>query len=114
LTAEFIENSVVVSGQPIRSLRVVSSSGGNVEKLANLHNRLQEPAMRLCPQVAQLYHRLRAMGPAGCLMSGSGSSLFALCHDQREAERIAADLLSGLPPESELAGTRVFQIRSCS
>ena len=88
---------------------------GNVEKLGQcLHNRLQEAAMKLCLPVAKLYQRLRDLGAAGCLMCGSGSCLFALCRDEREAERVAADLLSGLPSDSELARTRVFQTRSCS
>ncbi len=104
------------SKSEIRNPRLVleALAEGNVEKLGqNLHNRLQGPAMRLCPQVAEWYQRLRAMGAAGCLLSGSGSSLFALCRDEREAERVANDLLSGLPSESELARPRVFRLRSC-
>jgi 4-diphosphocytidyl-2-C-methyl-D-erythritol kinase len=88
---------------------------GNVEKLGqSLHNRLQAPAVKLCPIVAELLQRLRAAGVAGSLMSGSGSALFALCRDKREAERVAADLLSGLPSDAELARTRVFVTRSYS
>ena len=88
---------------------------GNVEKLGqHLHNRLQAPAVKLCPAVAELLQRLRATGVAGSLMSGSGSALFALCRDNREAERVAADLFSGLPPDAELARTRVFVTRSYS
>lgn len=91
---------------------------GNVEKLGqNLHNRLQEAAMRLSPAVADLHTRLKATGAAGCLMSGSGSCLFALCRDDREAERVIAQiahLLGGFTPGSELARTRVFKTRSCS
>lgn len=88
---------------------------GNVEKLGQrLHNRLQAPAVKLCPAVAELLQRLRATGVAGSLMSGSGSALFALCRDNREAGRVAADLLSGLPPDAELARTRVFVTRSYS
>ena len=68
--------------------------------------------MRLCPMVADLLERMRSLGAAGCLMSGSGSCLFALCRDGREAERVATNLLSGLPLDSELARTRVFITRS--
>ena len=32
--------------------------------------------------------RLHEFNPAGCLMSGSGSNLFALCRDKADAERI--------------------------
>ncbi len=87
---------------------------GDVEKLARaLHNRLQAPAMRICPPVAQVYQRLQASGAAGWLMSGSGSCLFALCRDEREARQVVDDLSSGWPPGDELARTRVFHIRSC-
>jgi 4-diphosphocytidyl-2-C-methyl-D-erythritol kinase len=87
---------------------------GDVQKLGgSLHNRLQEPAMKLCPPVASLYRQLMAERTAGCLMSGSGSSLFALCRDDREAARVIDDLRRGWPPGNELEKTRVFHVRSC-
>lgn len=74
-------------------------ASGDVEALGrSLRNRLQEPAMKLCPPVAELYRRMQATDVAGCLMSGSGSCLFALCRDQREAERVIDDLRCGWPP----------------
>src|SRR5205823_12032314 len=75
-----------------------------------LHNRLQEPAERLQPELAGWLARLRALGPAGCLMSGSASALFALCRDRREAARLAREFRAGLPTDS---GVRVFVVRSC-
>ncbi len=87
---------------------------GDIEKLArSLHNRLQEPAMRICPPVERIYRRMQKTGAAGCLMTGSGSCLFALCRDDREAKQVAHHLLSGWPPDDELARTRVFHVRSC-
>lgn len=87
---------------------------GNLETLGRcLHNRLQEPAVRLCPAVADLLTRFQALGVAGSMMSGSGSCVFALCRDPREAQQVAVQLLGGLPPDSELARTRVFVTRSC-
>jgi len=87
---------------------------GDVEKLGrHLHNRLQEPALRLCPPIENLIRRLQSSGAAGCLMTGSGSCLFAVCQDNREAERIVDDLLGGQPPDDVLARTRVFTVRSC-
>ncbi|HZT78979.1 MAG TPA: 4-(cytidine 5'-diphospho)-2-C-methyl-D-erythritol kinase [Gemmataceae bacterium] len=84
---------------------------GNVEEVGRrLHNRLQEPAERLCPEVARLHARLRALGPAGALMSGSGSSLFALCRGRAEALRIARASWSG---PAEEARPRVTVVRSC-
>jgi 4-diphosphocytidyl-2-C-methyl-D-erythritol kinase len=76
----------------------------------SLHNRLQEPAERLRPELADLLARLKSLGPAGCLMSGSGSTLFALCRDCREAARIGREFRQGLPADS---GVRVFVVRSC-
>jgi stage V sporulation protein G len=45
---------------------------------------LQEPAERLCPEVNDLRGRLAALKPAGQLMSGSGTSVFAVCRDSGE------------------------------
>jgi 4-diphosphocytidyl-2-C-methyl-D-erythritol kinase len=88
---------------------------GDVEALGRLlHNRLQEPAARVAPMMARLGHRLGSLGAAGWLMTGSGSCLFALCRDEREAARVAHDLRSGWPSHDELARTRVFTVKSCS
>lgn len=84
---------------------------GDIEEIGRrLHNRLQPVAERLCPEVAALCNRLEELTPAGQLMSGSGTSLFALCRDQHEAMRIARALRQatwpGRPPD-------VFVVRSC-
>lgn len=87
---------------------------GDIETLAScLHNRLQETAMRLCPAIAELHRRLQASDALACLMSGSGSSLFALCRSEGEAKQVADDLLSGRPSHDELARTRVDLVQSC-
>jgi 4-diphosphocytidyl-2-C-methyl-D-erythritol kinase len=86
-------------------------AAGDVEEVGRrLHNRLQAPAERLCPEVAALRHRLEELRPAGVLMSGSGSSLFALCRDPGEAQRVGRGLSDG--PE-EGSSPRVFIVRSC-
>ncbi len=76
----------------------------------NLYNRLEEPAMRLCPEVAGWRERLARLRPAGARMSGSGSTLFALANDAAEALRLARALAS-----QQEAGcqARVFVVRSC-
>src|SRR5262245_30799876 len=85
---------------------------GDVEKIARcLHNRLEGPAMRLSPPVAEWLRRLRNTPAAGCLMSGSGSSLFALCRDGGEALRVADAIRTAAG--NEFARTRVFLVRSC-
>ncbi len=84
---------------------------GDVEEIGRrLHNRLQPVAERLCPALVPLLAQLASVGPAGQAMSGSGTSLFALCRDAREAFRIARGLRirskEGMDP-------RVFIVRSC-
>jgi 4-diphosphocytidyl-2-C-methyl-D-erythritol kinase len=87
-------------------------SAGDVEEIGRrLHNRLQAPAERLCPAVAALQARLASLHPAGAMMSGSGSSLFAMCRDRNEALRIAHALDDG-PEEGQRP--RVYLVRSCS
>jgi 4-diphosphocytidyl-2-C-methyl-D-erythritol kinase len=95
------------SGEPVRHAAAV----GGVEKLGRLlHNRLQPAAEKLCPAVASLLERLARLGPAGQTMSGSGSTVFALCRDPEEALTIARALNSERDVPS---GTRVSVVRSC-
>jgi len=85
--------------------------GGDVREIGSrLHNRLQEAARALRPEVGDYLGRLAALGPAGRLMSGSGSTLFALCQDRRDAARIARELRHGAPEK----GRRVYLVRSCA
>jgi 4-diphosphocytidyl-2-C-methyl-D-erythritol kinase len=85
---------------------------GDVEALGRaLHNRLQEPAFELAPAVAEWHRRLRAMGTAGCLVSGSGSCLFALCRSPAEARQVHDDLSRGWPSPG-VSPTRTFLVRS--
>jgi 4-diphosphocytidyl-2-C-methyl-D-erythritol kinase len=85
---------------------------GSPEEIGrHLHNRLQEPAERLCPEVAAIRQRLAALNLAGCLMSGSGSSLFALGRDRTEALRLAGALRRD-PGGPRIAS--VHLVRSCS
>jgi 4-diphosphocytidyl-2-C-methyl-D-erythritol kinase len=87
-------------------------AGGDVGEVGRrLHNRLQEAAQALRPEVADHLARLKALGPAGQLMSGSGSTLFALCQDRRDAARIARELCHGAP---EKGRGGVYLVRSCA
>jgi 4-diphosphocytidyl-2-C-methyl-D-erythritol kinase len=85
--------------------------GDVAETGRRLHNRLQPVAETLCPAVAAYQARLAEFKTAGYLMSGSGSSLFALCRDYREAQALAGGLLDR--PEERM-NSRVFIVRSCS
>jgi 4-diphosphocytidyl-2-C-methyl-D-erythritol kinase len=96
-----------LAGAPVRR----AAAAGDVEELGrHLHNRLQPAAERLSPAVAALRQRLAGLGPAGQLMTGSGSTVFALCRHPAEALRIARALRS-VPEEG--SGARVRVVRSC-
>ncbi|HXD87016.1 MAG TPA: 4-(cytidine 5'-diphospho)-2-C-methyl-D-erythritol kinase [Urbifossiella sp.] len=78
---------------------------------AALVNRLQAAAFHLAPVVETVYRRLVGLNPAGCLMSGSGSAVFALCRDAHEAERVAAAVRATRPtnqPESRVMVVRTL------
>jgi 4-diphosphocytidyl-2-C-methyl-D-erythritol kinase len=110
-TAEVYRN-LTAPAQPLSGDEMKAAvRAGDVAAIGRfLHNRLQEPAERLRPELADWLDRLTKLEPAGCLMSGSGSTLFALCRDRREAARIAREFRAGLPNDS---GVRVFEVRSC-
>ncbi len=59
----------------------------------SLHNRLQPPAERCLPLVGelrQLFAQAASQGLClGSLMSGSGSSYFAVCRSQQETQQLA-------------------------
>ncbi len=85
---------------------------GDAERLgAALHNRLQEPAFAISPVVERTVRRLAALGPAGCLMSGSGSAAFALCRSRAEAGRVAAAMRETLYPAGE-EPARILVVRT--
>jgi 4-diphosphocytidyl-2-C-methyl-D-erythritol kinase len=91
-------------------------AAGDVERIARgMFNRLEEAASKLCPPAAEWLRRLRQTEAAGCLLSGSGSCVFALCRDGREALRVADAIRStaASPGVNEFARTRVFLVRSC-
>jgi 4-diphosphocytidyl-2-C-methyl-D-erythritol kinase len=89
---------------------------GQVEEVGRrLHNRLQETALRLQPQLAGLLQRLAALGSAGNLMSGSGTSVFVLCRGPEEAQGLFRQL-SADSPLGAWNGERLklFLVQSCS
>jgi 4-diphosphocytidyl-2-C-methyl-D-erythritol kinase len=110
-TAE-VFRGVTVPAEPRSGLAVrEAATAGDVSELGRqLHNRLQPAAERLCPDVSGLVARLAGLGPAGQLMTGSGSTVFALCRDPGEASTLARALNSA---RDELGGARVSVVRSC-
>jgi 4-diphosphocytidyl-2-C-methyl-D-erythritol kinase len=96
-----------LSGMEVRD----AARAGDVEELGRrLYNRLQPVAQRLCPAVASAVERLARLGPAGQVMSGSGSTVFALCRDAGEALRIARTLSRAQEAQDS---ERVYIVRSC-
>lgn len=68
-------------------------SQGRLDAAAGLfHNALQEPAERLCSDVARLKTAFARQPFAGHMMSGSGTSYFGLCRSRRQAQQLAARL----------------------
>jgi 4-diphosphocytidyl-2-C-methyl-D-erythritol kinase len=60
-------------------------------------NTLEAPVFRLQPSLAELKAELSKAGLGGVLMSGSGSTLFGLAQDAKEAKAIAAKLSRRFP-----------------
>lgn len=80
-------------GNPIREA-LAKADVDSVGKL--MHNRLQLAAVKTDPRIADYIQMLEGLAPAGSLMSGSGSTLFALCRSAAEAHRVAASLKTRL------------------
>jgi len=85
-------------------LRVLTQPGSTVE----LFNRLQPAAFALQPAVKLVYDRLRECDPLRALLSGSGSSVFAVARNAADARRIAAEYATlGEPTD------RIYAVRTC-
>jgi 4-diphosphocytidyl-2-C-methyl-D-erythritol kinase len=92
-----------VSGDEIK----LAFAQGDVDSIGQLmHNRLQTAAQTIEPRVAEFARLLAETSPAGCLMSGSGSTLFALARSADDAERIAAALKTRRNEDFRLIVTR--------
>lgn len=98
------------SPEPGDSARAALGSGDPAALGAALFNRLQPPAFGLAPFVEVVYRRLRSLNPAGCLMSGSGSSVFAVCRGRADAARVAAAFRAATPPGEP--DSRVLVVRT--
>ncbi len=112
-TAEVYRQSrvpeVPVSPEPMR--RAVQR--GDIEAIAaHLHNRLQEAAEILAPEVRIMRLVFRKLDPLGHAMSGSGSSYFALCRDAAEAKSLARQAEKLLNQERSDLSWRVLVVRS--
>ncbi len=77
-----------LNGRPGRAQELISAlQESNVAGItAKLYNSLEAPALNKYPLLALFQEFLRENGAVGCLMSGSGSTTFALTPDKSSAE----------------------------
>jgi 4-diphosphocytidyl-2-C-methyl-D-erythritol kinase len=78
-------------GQPGRAQRLVShlSSGNLASAAGEFYNSLEAPALEKYPVLALFQEFLRERGAAATLMSGSGSTTFAIAASVAAADRLA-------------------------
>jgi 4-diphosphocytidyl-2-C-methyl-D-erythritol kinase len=112
LSTAAVYRTTILPDKPLSGEEICRAlAAGDVNAVGRLlHNRLQTPAEKLNPTVARWQQRLGQLGALGQMMSGSGSSLFALCRDRSHAESIAQDVRI----EAEKEQAIVFLVRSCS
>lgn len=96
-----------ISGESIK--RAVEK--GDIDAIAQgLHNRLSESALRLAPRLVDYLEKLRRLGSEGVLLSGSGSTVFAICRSRGEAKELARRYTSEPVDKDD----KVFVVRSCA
>lgn len=80
--------------RPLQPVQDALASGDPAALGKSLFNRLQPVAEQLCPDLLAIRRTLEDLGSSidGHLLSGSGSSYFALCRDAASAQDIARRL----------------------
>ncbi|MBE9116084.1 4-(cytidine 5'-diphospho)-2-C-methyl-D-erythritol kinase [Lusitaniella coriacea LEGE 07157] len=73
---------------------IVGQNGAQIGQ--QLYNDLEKVVLPEHPKIARLKGALQRSGVLGTLMSGSGSTVFALCDSQAQAERIKQELTDDL------------------
>ena len=82
----------------------------NVEKIAkNLHNSLQQIALRVFPVLKKVLSEMKNAGAKGVLLSGSGPTVYGI-FEREEAERAKRNLLKVFSPEE---GWKVLEAHTC-
>ena len=106
-----VYGQVQAPNKPADSAEMLAAATvGDVEAIGcRLHNRLQAAATAIAPKIARCFQQLRLLNPAGALLSGSGSTLFAVCRNGDEAKRIARELR-----DRARGDYQVYVVRSCS
>jgi len=76
-----------------------------------MHNALEAPARKLCPDVDRLLDALARAGAAAPRLTGSGSACFALARTATEARGIAARLEAQRRPDGSRLWPGVYVVR---
>jgi 4-diphosphocytidyl-2-C-methyl-D-erythritol kinase len=85
--------SALTPPEPSISMCLHALRNGSLGELApGLWNSLAHVAIRRCPVIQEILAQLRDSGCTGALMSGSGPSVFGLCHDADHARAVVQRL----------------------
>ena len=104
LSTAAVYRNLILDAPPVSSAAMRSASS-LPNLIAAMHNRLQPPAFAAAPAVAAHFRTLLNCNPQAAMLSGSGSSLFAVAEDRPDAERIALEFRAAAPD------CRVFVVR---
>jgi 4-diphosphocytidyl-2-C-methyl-D-erythritol kinase len=94
------------TGPSVPMLNAIAHRDGQAIGAA-LHNDLEKVVLTQHPTVAQLRENLASKATLGCMMSGSGPTVFGLTQTHREATQIAEQIKAELPdPDLEVWVTK--------
>ena len=97
LKAESRDN-LTATRPSLMMIRHAFSNGPAAAGLARvLWNDLEPEAIRRCPVISLIQKQLHDVGCLGSRLSGSGPAVFGLCHDARDAQRVADAMRRGAP-----------------
>lgn len=105
------QDSLLVRRQRVHSGDIVAAisqrQGARIGQL--LHNDLEKAVLPNYPQVEWLRQTLSELETLGVMMSGSGSTVFALVESKAQAEQVRQQLKAALPdPDLSLWTTRLI------
>lgn len=89
-----------LNGQPGRAQQLIEllNTTGLAHAGAAFYNSLEAPALEKFPLLALYQEFLRAQGAAATLMSGSGSTTFAIARNEADARRLEGQVQSKFGP----------------
>jgi len=107
---EAFDANVLTSTSSSSSMVRHALSNGSLSELAKgLWNDFEPEANRRCPVTTRLQSQLRTFGCSGVLVSGSGPSVFGLCEDSTQAQRIAAQVEATKQPGWRCWSVQTYQ-----